>query len=226
MRRRYHGALFRTTSASMDTLYVVRHGQTEWNVEDRFQGRLDSPLTPAGWKHAQEHGELLARERIEHLISSPLGRARSTAERIHRRIGIALAFDDRLVERDCGEWSGLTSTEIQRAYPNEWAERVRSPYFHRPPRGENLLDMLARVKPLLEELCTLPHRRVALVSHGLMGRVIVSHLLGIPPEEASVVRQPNDVVYRIAFGRAVECMHFRNGSGPHAGYATAQVRSE
>jgi probable phosphoglycerate mutase len=210
----------------MELLYVVRHGQTEWNVIDRFQGRLDSPLTPAGMRHAEEHGELLAREAVVHMIASPLGRTRMTAEIINRRLNVPLEFDERLVERDCGDWEGMTSSAIQREYPDEWQARLRSPYHHRPPRGENLEDMLVRVKPLLDRLHALPHRRVALVSHGMMGRVIVSYLLGIPPEEAHRVAQPNDVVYRIQFGAPNRFHHFRGGSGPHDGFASRRPQPE
>jgi len=210
----------------MKTLYVVRHGQTEWNVIDRFQGRLDSPLTPAGIRHAEEHGELLARESVVHVIASPLGRTRHTAEIINDRLNAMLEFDDRLVERDCGAWEGMTSNAIQREYPDEWAARLRAPYYHRPPRGENLADMLVRVQPLLDGLHALPHERIALVSHGMMGRVIVSHLLRMAPEDAHRVAQPNDVVYRIELGRERRFHHFRNGLGPHEGFASRRPQPE
>ena len=64
----------------MDVLYLVRHGETEWNRQRRMQGSLDSPLTNEGRVHAQLHGALLAREAVEHLFVSPLGRTRETAE--------------------------------------------------------------------------------------------------------------------------------------------------
>jgi len=212
----------------MDVLYVVRHGQTEWNLVGRFQGRLDSPLTESGVRHAERHGALLHGERVERLIASPLGRARTTAELINTRLGVELELDERLIERDCGAWSGLAIEDIAREFPREWEERARSPYFHRPPGGgENLEDMLARVRPLLDGLHQLSHRRVALVSHGIMGRVILSCLLGIDPADTNAVRQPNDVVYRLTLGRGgTRCEYFTDGDGPVEGFATRAALAE
>ena len=205
----------------MDVLYLVRHGETEWNRQRRLQGRLDSPLTEEGREHARRNGELLAREAVEHLWVSPLGRTRETAELILARCNVPATYDDRLMERHCGAWEGLTIDEIVAQFPQEWAERSLDPFHHRPPAGENLPDMLARVAPLAERLGELSQRRVAIVSHGIMGRVLLAHFLGLSPTEADRVRQPNDLVYRLDFsGDAVIGDHFRAGEGPHAGLFT------
>jgi broad specificity phosphatase PhoE len=205
----------------MDVLYLVRHGETEWNRQRRLQGRLDSPLTEEGREHARRNGELLAREAVEHLWVSPLGRTRETAELILARCNVPTTYDDRLMERHCGAWEGLTIDEIVAQFPQEWAERSLDPFHHRPPAGENLPDMLARVAPLAERLGELSQRRVAIVSHGIMGRVLLAHFLGLSPTEADRVRQPNDLVYRLDFsGDAVIGDHFRAGEGPRAGLLT------
>jgi probable phosphoglycerate mutase len=202
----------------MDVLYLVRHGETEWNRQRRMQGRLDSRLTPEGRAHARKHGELLARETVEHMVVSPLGRTRETAELILEGCGIPVTYDARLVERHCGEWEGLTIDEISVRYPDEWAARSRDPFHHRPPAGENLPDMLERIAPLATRLCDWPVKRLAIVSHGISGRVLLTHFLGLKPSEADRVRQPNDFVYRLSFSNgAVSCDHFRGGEGPHAG---------
>jgi broad specificity phosphatase PhoE len=173
----------------MEVLYLVRHGETEWNRQRRMQGRLDSRLTAEGRAHARVHGKLLARESVSQMIVSPLGRTRETAELILEGCDIPVTFDERLVERHCGDWEGLTIEEIADRYPAEWAARSLDPFHHRPPSGENLSDML-----------------------------LLTHFLGLEPSQADRVRQPNDFVYRLTFsdGR-VSCDHFRGGEGPHPG---------
>jgi broad specificity phosphatase PhoE len=202
------------------TLYIVRHGQTEWNVARRMQGLEDSPLTALGRTQADLHGRTLAREGgVDALIASPLGRTRDTAALVNAHLDAPLRFDESLMERDCGAWSGLTLEEIERAYPGEWRARADDPYHHRPPDGENLVDMEARVAPLLDAALTDTARRVALITHGVMSRVLVKRLLALEPVEAAVVRHPNELVYRISLPEpgAAASAYFLEGRGPTPG---------
>jgi broad specificity phosphatase PhoE len=206
----------------MDVLYLVRHGETEWNRQRRLQGRLDSVLTSEGRAHARANGTLLARERVEHLLVSPLGRTRETAALIRaEHAAVTMTYDERLAERHCGAWEGMTLDQIEDQFPDEWAARQRDPFHHRPPGGENLPDMLVRIAPVADTLGGLPFRRVAIVSHGISGRVLLTHFLGLTPAVADHVRQPNDLVYRLEFsGAGVRCDYFRAGAGPHPGLFT------
>jgi broad specificity phosphatase PhoE len=205
----------------MEVLYLVRHGETEWNRQRRLQGRMDSALTEDGRAHARANGALLAREGVDHLLVSTLGRARETADLIRAEFAATIAYEDRLVERNCGVWEGLTIDEIESRFPDEWAQRIRDPYHHRPPGGENLPDMLARIAPLAEQVRELPVRSVAIVSHGISGRVLLTHFLGLAPAAANKVRQPNDLVYRLEFSATrVQSTYLRAGVGPTAGLFT------
>lgn len=205
----------------MEVLYLVRHGETEWNRQRRMQGRLDSPLTAEGRAHAHTNGALLAREGVERLFVSPLGRARETVELMRADVAIPVTFEDRLVERNCGAWEGLTIDEIENQFPDEWAARNVDPFHHRPPGGENLPDMLVRIRPVAEALRALAARSVAIVSHGISGRVLLTHFLGLTPRAADRVRQPNDLVYRLEFSKAgVRPVYFRDGAGPYPGLFT------
>jgi broad specificity phosphatase PhoE len=209
--------------SSVDVLYLVRHGQTEWNRERRMQGRLDSPLTETGRAHAHSHAELLAAERIEYLLASPLGRARATAGVVGAACGIEATIDERLAERSYGAWEGLTQHEIEADHAAEWEAHVRDAFHHRPPGGENVPDVMLRVAPLLDALPALPYRRIAIVSHGICGRALLTRLLALDPRRASTARQPNDVVYRLDFAApTVRCEHFRAGAGPHPGLFTSR----
>lgn len=211
------------------TLYILRHGQTEWNVAQRMQGRRDSPLTELGRGQVDLHGRTLAREGgVDAIVASPLGRTRDSAERVNVHLGVPVRYQDSLMERDCGLWSGLTLSEIEAAYPEEWRARSADPYFHRPPEGENLEDMEARVGSLLDALCTGSERRLALVTHGVMSRVIIRRLLDLAPQDAVEVRHPNELFYRVdvelprigshGIGRSeAASAYFVSGRGPVAG---------
>jgi probable phosphoglycerate mutase len=202
----------------MRYLYLVRHGQTEWNSERRIQGQLDSPLTEVGRGHAEANRDLLASEGVEHLVASPLGRTRETTEIINAGIRVDVAFDPRLMERHYGDWCGLTTIEIETRFPEAWAARDADPYRHRPPNGESLPDLVARAAPLFEVLLELPFERVAVVSHGGTGRAALAHFLGLG-SEIMTIRQPNDAVYRLDFADGeVRCHHFRSGQGPSPGF--------
>ena len=122
------------------------------------------------------------------------------------------------MERDCGEWSGLTIEEIERHYPQAWVARQEDPFFHRPPGGENHEDLVQRARPLLAEFLAGERAEVGLVTHGVMSRAIVTHLLELAPGEAVGIRHPNDLVYRLDISAAgVQASHFLAGDGPRTG---------
>ncbi|MEQ8859847.1 MAG: histidine phosphatase family protein [Pseudomonadales bacterium] len=202
------------------TLYILRHGQTEWNVGLRMQGRRDSALTELGRVQADLHGRTLARHGgVDRLYASPLGRTRDTAALVNAHLDVPVSYRHELVERDCGDWSGLTLQVIETAYPDEWRARSDDPYFHRPPAGENLEDMEARVGDLIDALLEAPERRIALVTHGVMSRVIIKRLLDLEPRDAVDVRHPNELFYRVTVGAAEQpdSAYFLEGRGPLPG---------
>ena len=205
---------------SVRTIYIVRHGQTEWNVAMRMQGHMDSPLTPLGRLQAEVHGRTLARlGGVEKLIASPLGRTRETAALVNAHLSVPVRYETALMERDCGLWSGLTLDQIRAAFPDEWQARSEDPFHHRPPEGENLPDMAARVRGLIDELLEGPERTLALITHGVMSRVILMHLLGLGPEDAVAVRHPNELFYRVEIHPSGEktSAYFFEGQGPRPG---------
>ena len=142
----------------MTELYLVRHGETEWNAARRIQGRTDIPLNETGRQQAREAAELLARRRWHGVYTSPLGRARETASIIAERLGLdGVTAIDALVERDYGEAEGMGFDEIQALYP----EGVRA------PGQETREEVAARVVPALLELAERhPGERLVIVSHG------------------------------------------------------------
>ncbi|HZT84749.1 MAG TPA: histidine phosphatase family protein [Gaiellaceae bacterium] len=98
----------------MTTLLLVRHGETDWNADGRLQGQTDRPLSEFGRRQALQLAEELAGERIEAIYASDLARARETAEIVGERLGLPVALDPDLREKDWGTWEGLTAAERDR----------------------------------------------------------------------------------------------------------------
>lgn len=181
------------------TLYLVRHGQTAFNAAGRYQGRLDSPLTPLGRAQAGRVGELLATlvEPGTRVVSSPLGRALATAEIIADAAGLpAPETDARLMEVSLGSWDGMTDEDIEAAFPGARAGTDRWNWYFASPDGERYEQMAARAGDWLAGALASATPLVA-VSHGVTGRVIRGLHAGLPREEALKLDVPQDAVFRL-----------------------------
>jgi broad specificity phosphatase PhoE len=202
------------------TIYFVRHGQTEWNAAARMQGQQDSDLNDLGRRQAEDHGRLLARVGVDALYVSPLNRARQTLAIVQRFVSLDARADDRIKEWNCGLWSGQLRADVRKRWPREWAALEADPYRYRGPGCENYPDMIARSRPFVDELLASPARRIAVISHGMIGRVMVGILLGFDEHGMLAFKQPNDVVYRVRLpgpGGASLLDRFESGSGPFDG---------
>ncbi len=197
-------------------LFLVRHGETEWNREGRIQGVLDSPLTNEGMIQARRNAGILKSMLVKRLIASPLGRAAKTASIIAEVTGACCEFDERLKERDCGAWGGMTWEDAERSHPDIWQARSENPYGFAPPGGESLVDLEPRIRALLAELEL--SGELALVTHGITMRVLLRCLLELDTHEVSRIRCPNDIVYEVALSATgARYQHYLNGEGPRDG---------
>jgi broad specificity phosphatase PhoE len=183
-----------------EAIYLARHGQTEWNVEGRRQGRLDSPLTAQGLLQARRNADLLSDAGIDSLFCSPIGRARRTAEILGEMLGLAVQVIDDLAEVAHGTWSGLTSAEIDAGWSGQRAARERDKYAFRFPDGESYADADVRAGQALVEVARLGGRRPLVVSHEMIGRMLLKQL---GAADALRLGQPSDVVYRVC-GRRID----------------------
>jgi broad specificity phosphatase PhoE len=160
-------------------LLLVRHGESTWNAQSRWQGQADPPLSSLGEQQAEEAAERLAEiASITAVWTSDLVRARRTAELIASRLGVDRVRDEpRLRERDVGSWSGLTRAEIEERWPGYLAAR-RS-----PPDFEGDLELLARTRAgLLAAVDGSRTGDVLVVSHGGVVRTI-ERSLGATPDK-------------------------------------------
>lgn len=147
-------------------LYLVRHGETDWNLQRRIQGATDIPLNETGREQARRAGRLLAQRRWDAVIASPLSRAYDTASIIAAELGLpAPTTDDRLVERRYGDAEGLEVTEVDRRYPGS---------THVPGR-EDREDVAKRALEALVEIGEANHgKAVIVVSHGGLIRSVLN----------------------------------------------------
>lgn len=185
-------------------IFFVRHGETEWNVARRLQGRGDSPLTARGRRQAVAMAELLA-ELTEReppadwrLVSSPLGRARQTAAAIGDRLGLPLELDDRLAEIGFGAWEGRLHEEVAPKEPELFAGRE---WLVSAPGGETFEDVWTRVAAFLADQPPEPRRRVIAVSHGVTGRLLRGCYAGLPRQETLTHSIAQGAVYRLSEGQ-------------------------
>jgi probable phosphoglycerate mutase len=212
----------------MRHLYILRHGETEWNVAGRMQGRMDSALTDRGKTQAATNGELVKTlGGVDQLWVSPSGRTIETAFIVNSHLRAHLQYADELMERDCGLWSGLLVDEIAERFPDEWNARERDPYWFQPPEGENLQDMLERVHEFLDGLFAEECHAVGLVTHGVMSKVILKFFLGLNEVECARLRHPNHLLYRLTFhAQDIETHHFVDGGQAQAGLLHSETQPQ
>lgn len=166
------------TSEHATRLLLLRHGQTDWNAQHRFQGQVDVPLNDAGRRQALAAGAALADVHVDAVYASPLSRALDTALLV--RPATRVETDPRLMEIDVGSWAALTWDEVKATMPDYEAKYVNGVDFRRSPEGETLADVVARGVPAIEDIVA-AHRdqTVLVVSHGLLLNRVIHALLGL-----------------------------------------------
>jgi probable phosphoglycerate mutase len=182
-------------------LILIRHGETVWNAQDRFQGQQDSPLTPLGLAQATAVAAHLRSHLPDLLYASDLGRTLQTATPIAIATGLELHPEPGLREINLGVLEGLTGEEARARYPEQLAA-----YFARKPdfvvdRGESLNQLTTRLLTTVERLVAQhPGKRIAAVSHGASITALLRHLLGIPPETPSRMTIRNGSLSWLSYG--------------------------
>ena len=190
----------------MPELILLRHGESQWNLENRFTGWIDVPLSPRGEEEARKAGEKLRGHRIDKLYTSVLARAIETARLTLMVAGIGALPTERdpaLNERMYGDLQGLNKAEAAQQFGAEQVHLWRRSYDVRPPGGESLADTAARVLPFWEQHI-LPQLRagtnVLVVAHGNSLRALVMHLDRLTREQVLQLEIPTGVplLYELA----------------------------
>jgi alpha-ribazole phosphatase len=168
----------------MTQFYLVRHGQTDWNKEGRYQGQADTQLNAAGQEQARIAASHFIDKRIDAIYSSDLQRARHTAEAIGRQVGLPVQLDARLREINHGIWEGMLYNDIVKDFAHQMKERDLNPLHARAPEGESVAEVSARVWAAADDIARAhPEGTVVLVSHGLALALLVCAGHGYPLTE-------------------------------------------
>jgi broad specificity phosphatase PhoE len=194
-----------TAAGTPTVTLLLRHGQTPLSVDRRFAGRGDAPLTATGRRQAAAAAKrLAARGGIDLIVSSPLQRARRTAELAAEATGAALTVDDDLVETDFGDWEGLTFTQASARWPEEISAWLGSADVA-PPGGESLTAVARRVLGVLDRL---------LAAHAEATLLLVSHVTPIKTLACRAMLAPPATMFRIHLDVASLCEIHWYADGP------------
>jgi len=184
-------------------IYVIRHGQTDWNVSGRLQGSQDIELNALGRRQAKENGKALSRLIDGHapefdFVASPLSRTRETMQILREAMGLdpfAYRTDDRLIELSFGTWEGLTLDEVAVSEPARVHEREENKWEFLPPGddAESYETLSRRVGAWLKSV----DRKTVCVCHGGIIRSLFYLVGGLTGEEAAVADTPQDRILRL-----------------------------
>jgi probable phosphoglycerate mutase len=182
-------------------VYIARHGETTWNAVGRYQGRLETPLSPLGQAQAQALATALEPRAIRRIISSPLSRCVQTAVPLSVQIGVPVETDPLLLEIAHGEWEGRYRDEIARSEPELYRTWREQPQLVKFEGGESLADVFERWKRFAERFD--PRENTLILTHDIVVRLALLERSGRPMEDLRHMRALNAAyaVFEVANGR-------------------------
>lgn len=186
-------------------IYIVRHGQTDWNAAKRIQGQTDTQMTALGRQQAERNGRTLAGllpNPVEFdFVASPLSRARETMKILREALGLAVddfATDDRLKEINHGEFVGESWDSLRaKGRGQELDARMADPWHFTPAGGESYKALSARVLECFNSLET----DSVVAAHGGIQRVIRGHVENLPKEQIPSLPVPQDKIMAVEYGK-------------------------
>jgi 2,3-bisphosphoglycerate-dependent phosphoglycerate mutase len=159
-------------------IIFIRPGETDWNRMDRWQGWVASPLNTHGKRQAEALANFLRNIGLGALYSSDLKRAAETAAIIAQKLDYQPIYDERLRERNVGNWQGMTLEEVHQWYPEAYEAFAADPYGYQVPGGESLKDVQARMKSAFDEIVgQAKAETIGVVSHTLSIRTLLDDVL-------------------------------------------------
>ncbi len=180
------------------TIYFIRHGETDWNAVQRYQGQTDIPLNATGRGQAARNGHVLgqhlgtAKSSLDY-VASPLSRASETMRIARQEMGLArdgFRTDDRLMEQNYGHWEGQLWQELPHIDPEGFAARERDKWGWQPKGGESYKMLAERVSGWLAEV----ERDTVVASHGALSRALRSLVVDMPVQQVAMLEVPQDKV--------------------------------
>ena len=185
----------------MGQIYLVRHGQTAWNKAKIFRGRRDIPLDEQGRLEAACAARALRDVPFGRIYSSPLSRARETAETIADARGLAVIADEAFTDIDYGEWTEYWDIEARQKFGDQYRLWKESPHLVKFPGGESLDDVRRRAAPRLMELARQnPEGAIALVSHRVVLKLLLCEAKGLDNSHFWEVRLDTGAISVLEYG--------------------------
>lgn len=193
----------------MAKIFLVRHGETDWNRDRRVLGWSEVPLNPVGLSQAKQLAELVVRFKIEAIYSSPLSRTLETAQILGSFLGLAPTLEPRFIESNIGSWEGLYWRELDGNPIRE--QYYTQPKTARPPNGETLWEVQQRVAAGMGELYHLqPDGSFLVVTHADIIRCLLSHYLDIDLKTVKRLRIDHASVSLISLSERGAFLEFLN----------------
>lgn len=164
-------------------IYLIRHGQTDWNIQGKIQGSCDIPLNETGIRQAVQLTEGMKSRPVTRIFSSTLSRAMETARAVSRSQNVEIIPMDSLMEMGFGKWEGMTRDEMLEAYPQEYRSWCLNPGDSTPPGGESQREVTDRCRAAVKEILRVTEGRedAAVISHG----ATIVHLIASMVPEAT-----------------------------------------
>ena len=192
---------FATDAPPVTRLLIIRHGQSVWNREGIIQGQRDIELSLLGLQQAEAMANRLRDARLDAIYSSPLLRARQTAAALAGSHHLPIHLDADLVEIHHGAWEGLTETDVERQFGDLlhlWRTR---PATVQMPGGEHFQQVKARSIAAVARIAAAhPRQSVAVVTHDVVVRAVIAHVLGLPDDHITRFNVSNTGISRVEFG--------------------------
>ena len=182
-------------------LWLGRHGETEWNLEGRYQGQVDTALSARGRRQGEALARALDDAVLDAVIASPLSRAVETAAGAARRHGLTVVTDPRWTEINHGEWEGMYSTDIARTDGARLEAWHQAPETVTMPGGESLADVRARVVDALADVTVrYDGQTILVVAHDAVNKVLLAEILGLTPAHFWRFKQDNGCLNLLEYG--------------------------
>ena len=192
----------RFCEAEMTKIYLVRHGQTEWNTQLIFRGRKDIPLNERGHKQARTIAGALKDRNIDAIYASPLRRAVETAQPVATLSELEVVPVQGFIDINYGEWEGVSYHEIKKRYTDQYAQWEQRPELVRFPQGETLDTVKERAFGALTDIVRMnPARPVLIISHRVINKVLLCALLGLSNVHFWEIRQDTGCINIIEYSR-------------------------
>ena len=195
----------------MNSIYLVRHGQTAWNKEEIFRGRTDVPLDETGLKQAELAAEYFREMYIDAIYSSPLSRALQTAQKIAQFHNLKIQPLSGIIDMSFGKWEGRPHQEIRENDRETYRRWIEEPHLVRLPGGEGLDDVRARVMAALEEVIREhPEKTLVLVSHRVICKVLICAILGLDNSHFWQIAQDTTAINLIQYRKGKYILSLMN----------------